>query len=61
MYLANFLFVKKDFASDSKRIDRVFGPICEERLPVWVVAYLEGTRFTKEKHREVKAMTTFEG
>lgn len=37
---------------DQAELKRVFGPLRELKLPIWLVTYCEGTRFTQRKCRE---------
>jgi len=49
MYLMGQIFVKRNWTSDKKMIDKAFNGIKENKEPVWIITYLEGTRFTPKK------------
>ncbi|ORX84119.1 acyltransferase-domain-containing protein [Anaeromyces robustus] len=49
MYLMGQIFVKRNWTSDKKKIDKAFNGIKKDKEPVWIITYLEGTRFTREK------------
>ncbi|KAG4094220.1 acyltransferase-domain-containing protein [Neocallimastix lanati (nom. inval.)] len=49
MYLMGQIFVKRNWTSDKKMIDKAFNGIKEDKEPVWIITYLEGTRLTQEK------------
>jgi len=49
MYLMGQIFVKRNWTSDKKMIDKAFNGIKENKEPVWIITYLEGTRFTEKK------------
>jgi len=49
MYLMGQIFVKRNWTSDKKKIDKAFDGIKKDKEPVWIITYLEGTRLTKEK------------
>ena len=43
------IFVKRNWTSDKKMIDKAFKGIKDDKEPVWIITYLEGTRFSEEK------------
>lgn len=49
MSYLNCLFVRRDWAADREMIGRTFATIVRERIPLWLVSFVEGTRFSKEK------------
>jgi len=49
MYLMGQIFVKRNWTSDKKMIDKAFSGIKNDKEPVWIITYLEGTRITPEK------------
>lgn len=49
MYLMGQIFVKRNWTSDKKMIDKAFSGIKNDKEPVWIITYLEGTRLTQEK------------
>jgi len=55
LYFTGQLFMKRNWESDVNQIDRIFGTIWHYKLPVWVISYPEGSRFSTEKHQEALA------
>jgi 1-acyl-sn-glycerol-3-phosphate acyltransferase len=49
MSFINCLFVRRDWTRDRDRIASTFRTILDERIPLWLVTFSEGTRFTPEK------------
>ncbi|KAI9295177.1 acyltransferase-domain-containing protein [Neoconidiobolus thromboides FSU 785] len=49
MYLMGMLFLKRDWSKDEKKIDATFGKLIRNKHPVWLVSYLEGSRFSMSK------------
>ncbi len=49
MYFLGFPFLKRDWTRDRDSIVRTFRSIVDERLPVWMVIFPEGTRFRPHK------------
>jgi lysophosphatidic acid acyltransferase/lysophosphatidylinositol acyltransferase len=52
MYLMGMLFIKRNWLADQKSIARVFHRVKSFEHPIWLINYLEGTRFTPQKHAE---------
>lgn len=52
-------FMKRNWASDADRITKVFAGIKDLELPVWLISYLEGTRYTVAKAEEVSKFPTY--
>ena len=52
MYLAGFIFLKRTWANDANAINATFNTLIKNRLPIHLVSYLEGTRFSHEKASE---------
>jgi 1-acyl-sn-glycerol-3-phosphate acyltransferase len=50
LFLDN-LFVKRNWARDQRSIERTFGRLTANRVPVWLVLFAEGTRITADKLR----------
>lgn len=46
MTFLDCLFVKRDWTADRVRIDRVFRRVVSGRVPLWLVSFSEGTRFS---------------
>jgi len=42
-------FVARDWTADRDRIARTFHTLTSERIPMWLVSFVEGTRVTPEK------------
>lgn len=49
MQFLDCLFVSRDWAEDEETIQQTFARITGERLPVWLIMFVEGTRITPEK------------
>ncbi len=49
MYFLGFPFLKRDWTRDRDSIVRTFRSIVDERLPVWMVIFPEGTRIRPHK------------
>jgi len=44
MLFLDCIFVKRDWASDADHIQETFRKIIENKIPVWLVSFVEGTR-----------------
>lgn len=42
-------FVRRDWTADRQRIARTFHTLVHERVPLWMVSFVEGTRVTPDK------------
>jgi len=49
MLFLDCLFVKRNWLSDHQSIERTFKNINRYKVPIWLVSFLEGTRFNSEK------------
>ncbi|MBP1642526.1 MAG: 1-acyl-sn-glycerol-3-phosphate acyltransferase PLS1-like [Acidobacteria bacterium] len=49
MAFLDCLFVRRDWAEDRRRVERVFRRILGARTPLWLVSFCEGTRLTTER------------
>lgn len=49
MYLAGFIFLKRNWAKDQSNINATFSTLIKNRLPVHLISYLEGTRVNAKK------------
>ncbi len=49
MKLLDCIYVKRDWTKDQAEIGRLFGKFSEERIPIALVSFLEGTRRTPAK------------
>ncbi|TPX38133.1 1-acylglycerol-3-phosphate O-acyltransferase [Synchytrium microbalum] len=61
MWAMGMPFMARNWLSDSKTIAKVFANIKDLELPVWLISYLEGTRFTAEKVPESHAFAKDKG
>ncbi|KAI7856814.1 acyltransferase-domain-containing protein [Circinella umbellata] len=52
MWLADFLFVRRDWMRDQRKIEATFSNIKRLKTPVWIMSFAEGTRFTHQKLKE---------
>ncbi|KAJ8653165.1 hypothetical protein O0I10_011214 [Lichtheimia ornata] len=55
MWLADFLFVRRNWLRDQRRIQNTFSNIKRLQTPVWITSFVEGTRFSPIKLRECQA------
>lgn len=49
LYIAGNFFVKRNWMRDQKKMDQIFAKVLENKEPMWLVSFLEGTRITAEK------------
>ncbi|PIE89243.1 MAG: hypothetical protein CR997_12390 [Acidobacteria bacterium] len=49
MLFLDCLFVKRTWSADRESISQTFRNISRYKVPIWLVSYLEGTRFTAKK------------
>lgn len=61
MHFLDCIFVKRDWARDQHAIASLFGKYAENRIPVFVVSFLEGTRRTDEKMRRSQTFAADNG
>jgi 1-acyl-sn-glycerol-3-phosphate acyltransferase len=47
----NCPFLKRDWATDRQKIEATFATLVHERIPMWLVSFVEGTRATEAKIR----------
>lgn len=52
LILVDMVMVTRNWMRDQAELKRVFGPLRELKLPIWLVTYCEGTRFTQKKCAE---------
>lgn len=50
MRFLDCVFVHRDWSSDQDAIRRTFSRLVNDRVPLWLVSFVEGTRFTAAKH-----------
>ena len=51
MQFINCPFLKRDWSADREKIDATFATLVDERIPMWLVSFVEGTRGTEAKIR----------
>lgn len=49
MVFLDCLFVKRNWASDKAHIQQIFANIIDNKIPVWVISFVEGTRIRPKK------------
>lgn len=49
MLFLDCLFIKRNWTADRDKIRQTFRRIVADRVPVWIVSFAEGTRFTPSK------------
>jgi 1-acyl-sn-glycerol-3-phosphate acyltransferase len=52
MVFLDCIFVKRDWAKDQASVERVFSKFIDENIPLWLVSFVEGTRFTPAKREK---------
>ena len=55
MVFLDCLFVKRNWTDDRRSIERTFSRLVDNRVPVWLVSFCEGTRITPEKAARSRA------
>ena len=50
--ILQMVYLSRQWDKDQKKIERAFANIKHNKLPFWLVSFLEGTRFTQSKHQE---------
>jgi len=53
-YLLNHIMMARNWTDDKASIERTFGNIKSNKIPVWIISFLEGTRFTEAKAKACK-------
>ncbi|KAI9016310.1 hypothetical protein CLU79DRAFT_805413 [Phycomyces nitens] len=61
MWLAGFVFVRRNWTKDQKKIKKSFSKIKRMNTPVWIISYLEGSRFTTQKMIESQQFSNERG
>ncbi|KAG2225738.1 hypothetical protein INT45_011406 [Circinella minor] len=61
MWLADFLFVRRDWMRDQRKIEATFSNIKRLKTPVWIMSFAEGTRFTHQKLKESQVYAAQQG
>lgn len=49
LILVDMIMVTRNWMRDHAELQRVFGPIKQLKLPIWLITYCEGTRYTRQK------------
>jgi 1-acyl-sn-glycerol-3-phosphate acyltransferase len=55
------LFLQRNWESDRKMVERTFSKFIVEDIPLWLIAFSEGTRITPEKLAQSQAYATKQG
>ncbi|KAG0182290.1 hypothetical protein DFQ28_007252 [Apophysomyces sp. BC1034] len=53
MWLAGFIFVRRNWLQDQEKIHATFATIKRLKSPAWIISYAEGSRFTPAKLAEI--------
>ncbi|KXS10079.1 hypothetical protein M427DRAFT_191363 [Gonapodya prolifera JEL478] len=61
MYMMGMIFLKRNWDKDQGHVKSTFQFIKNNRIPVWLVSYLEGTRITPQKKEESQAFAKQRG
>lgn len=61
MLFLDCVFLKRNWADDEKNIKATFSRIVDNKLPVWLVSFPEGTRITPEKKAQAQAFAEKRG
>jgi len=55
MWFIDCVFLKRNWAEDKESIDQTFARIMRDRVPLWLMSFPEGTRFTEAKAEKSRA------
>lgn len=55
------VFLKRDWMSDEKNIRATFARFVDEKVPIWLIMFPEGTRMTPAKHEKSVALSKEKG
>jgi 1-acyl-sn-glycerol-3-phosphate acyltransferase len=61
MVFLDCLFVERRWTADRASIEATFARILEDRVPMWLISFVEGTRVTSEKIEESKSYAEAKG
>jgi len=53
MYFMRMIFVKRNWTSDKEKIEKTFSQINKLNNNFWIISYLEGSRITPDKIKDV--------
>ena len=55
MLFLDCLFIKRDWAEDKEGIEAVFRKVHTHKIPLWIINFVEGTRFSEKKVKKSQA------
>ncbi|BFZ53704.1 hypothetical protein PYCC9005_000734 [Savitreella phatthalungensis] len=55
MLLCDMIMVRRNWQTDRRQMDKMFDGIRKYKLSMWLITYVEGTRFTKRKAGQSQA------
>ncbi len=55
------VFVKRNWSTDKESIDKIFGKLVRNRVPMWLLSFPEGTRLTPAKLERSQAYARKQG
>ncbi|CAO3686068.1 unnamed protein product [Rhizopus microsporus] len=61
MWLAGFIFVRRNWTQDQAKIIAAFGKVKRLETPAWIINYVEGSRVTPKKLQESQAFSRERG
>ncbi len=61
MWFLDCPFLDRDWSRDRRSIERTFSSLVDERIPVWLVSFPEGTRQTGENREESRRYARDQG
>ncbi|CEG80807.1 hypothetical protein RMATCC62417_15090 [Rhizopus microsporus] len=61
MWLAGFIFVRRNWTQDQEKIIAAFDKIKRLETPAWIINYVEGSRVTSKKLQESQAFSRERG
>ncbi|KAG1052830.1 hypothetical protein G6F43_005049 [Rhizopus delemar] len=61
MWLAGFIYVRRNWTQDQQRIVSAFDKIKRLNTPAWIINYVEGSRATPKKLQEAQAFSRERG
>lgn len=61
MVFLDCLFIKRNWTDDKDKIQAVFAKVIKYSIPVWIISFLEGTRFTQAKKERSQAYAAKQG
>ena len=61
MWLAGFIFVRRNWMQDQHRISATFAKLNRLQAPIWVMSFVEGSRLNATKLREAQIFSEQRG